>query len=87
MARLARLRIDPAERDARAEDLGRIIELFNQIRAIDTTGVEPLAHPLDAVQRLRADAVTEEVDRGALQRGAPEIEEGMYVVPRVIAPR
>ena len=87
VARLARLRIDPADLDDRARDLGRILELFDRLAAVDTRGVEPLSHPLDATLRLRPDAVTEEVDRTALQRGAPQVEGGMYVVPRVIEPR
>ena len=87
VARLARLRIDPADLDDRARDLGRILELFDRLAAVDTRGVEPLSHPLDATLRLRPDAVTEEVDRTALQRGAPEVEGGMYLVPRVIEPR
>ncbi len=87
VARLARLRIDPADLDDRARDLGRILELFDRLAAVDTRGVEPLSHPLDATLRLRPDAVTEEVDRTALQRGAPAVEDGVYVVPRVIEPR
>ena len=87
VARLARLRIDPADLDDRARDLARILELFDRLAAVDTRDVEPLSHPLAATQRLRPDVVTEEVDRGALQRGAPEVEDGMYVVPRVIEPR
>ena len=87
VARLARLRIDPADLDDRARDLARILELFDRLAAVDTQGVEPLSHPLAATQRLRPDIVTEEVDRAALQLGAPEIEDGMYVVPRVIDPR
>ena len=87
VARLARLRIDPADLDERARDLGRILELFDRLSAVDTRDVEPLSHPVAATQRLRPDVVTEEVDRAALQRGAPEVEDGMYVVPRVIDPR
>lgn len=86
-ARLARLRIDPAELDDRARDLARILELFDRLAEVDTRGVEPLAHPVAAAQRLRPDTVTEKVDREALQRGAPEVRDGMYVVPRVVAPR
>ena len=87
VARLARLRIDPADLDDRARDLGRILELFDRLAAVDTRDVEPLSHPLAATLRLRPDAVTEEVDRAALQRDAPEVEDGMYLVPRVIEPR
>ena len=87
VARLARLRIAPGELDDRARDLARILELFDRLAAIDTRGVEPLSHPVAESQRLRPDTVTESVDRAALQQGAPEIEDGMYVVPRVIEPR
>ena len=87
VARLARLHIDPADLDDRARDLARILELFDRLAAIDTEGVEPLSHPLAATQRLRPDVVTEEVDRAALQRGAPRVEDGLYLVPRVVAPR
>ena len=51
---------------------------------VDTSGVEPLAHAIDALAGLRADEVTEVVDRAALQAGAPRVEEGYYLVPRVI---
>ena len=87
VARLARLRIDPSDLDTRARDLGRVLELFDRLAAIDTREIEPLSHPFGATQRLRPDVVTEEVDRAALQRGAPQTEDGMYVVPRVIEPR
>lgn len=87
VARLARLRIDPSELDERARDLARVLELFDRLAVVDTRDVEPLSHPLAATQRLRPDVVTETVDRAALQRGAPEIEDGMYVVPQVIEPR
>lgn len=84
IARLARLRIEPEALDARANDLGRILELFDHFAAVDTSGLEPLAHPLVAEQRLRPDEVTEQIDRDALQQGAPEVEDGLYVVPQVI---
>ena len=87
VARLARLRIDPEEIDDRARDLARILDLFDRLAAVDTRGVDPLSHPVAASQRLRPDEVTEPVDRTALQQGAPEVEAGMYVVPRVIEPR
>ncbi len=54
------------------------------MNAVDTTGVEPLAHAIDAVATTRPDAVTEAVDRAALQAGAPRVQEGYYLVPRVI---
>ena len=54
------------------------------MQAVDTDGVEPLAHPLEATQRLRADAVTEENRREAYQAIAPAVEDGLYLVPKVI---
>ena len=87
VARLARLRIDPAELDDRARDLARVLELFDRLAEIDTRDVEPLSHPSGETQRLRPDVVTETVDREAFQREAPETEDGMYVVPRVIESR
>lgn len=87
VAKLARLRIDPLELEDRARDLARILELFDRLAAVDTRGIEPLSHPVAASQRLRPDEVTESVDRTALQQGAPEVRDGMYVVPRVIEPR
>ncbi|MEG7168327.1 Asp-tRNA(Asn)/Glu-tRNA(Gln) amidotransferase subunit GatC, partial [Pseudomonas aeruginosa] len=58
--------------------------LIDQMQAVDTSGVEPLAHPLEATQRLRPDAVTETDHRDAYQTIAPAVEEGMYLVPKVI---
>ena len=87
VARLARLRIQSADLDDRVRDLARVLELFDRLAAVDTRDVEPLSHPLAATQRLRPDVVTEAVDRAALQQGAPQIDDGMYVVPRVIEPR
>ena len=87
VARLAKLDIEAADVENRARDLARILEMFDRLAEVDTEDVEPLAHPRAVMQRLRADVVTEEVDRTALQRGAPEVRDGMYVVPRVIEPR
>ena len=66
------------------QDLDRIIAMVDQMQAVDTENVTPLAHPLDARQRLRQDEVTEEVDRDLYQRGAPATEDGLYLVPRVV---
>ena len=84
LARLAQLALDPEQREQVQQDLVRIIAMVDQMQAIDTNGVEPLAHPLDAVQRLRTDAVTEIVDRDAYQAGAPATADGFYLVPRVV---
>ncbi|MHA7817733.1 MAG: Asp-tRNA(Asn)/Glu-tRNA(Gln) amidotransferase subunit GatC [Pseudohaliea sp.] len=84
LAALARLRIDPGEAPALEASLGRILALVEELSAIDTRGVEPLANPLDAVQPLRADEVTEGNRREAFQAIAPAVEDGLYLVPRVV---
>ena len=84
LSRLAQLALTETERDAVQKDLERIISMVDQMQAMDTDGVEPLAHPLDAQQRLRPDEVTENVDRDLFQKGAPATRDGLYLVPRVI---
>ncbi len=84
LATLARLKLD-AEAAPRAEaDLHNIIGMIDQMQAIDTEGVTPMAHPLDATQRLRNDEVTEQTDVAAFQAVAPATEDGYYLVPRVV---
>ncbi len=65
-------------------DLQRIMAMVDQMQAMDTDAVEPLAHPLDARQRLRADEISEVIDRELLQQGAPATRDGLYLVPRVV---
>ena len=84
LARLAALRLSGAERAAVRADLQRIVAMVDRMRSVDTVGVEPLAHPLDAAQRLRPDERTETVDRTHNQAGAPATRDGLYLVPRVI---
>ncbi|WP_417543979.1 Asp-tRNA(Asn)/Glu-tRNA(Gln) amidotransferase subunit GatC [Marinobacter sp.] len=84
VAVLARIRLDEEQIPALENDLGNILSLVDQLSAADTDNVEPLAHPLDAVQRLRADDVTETNQREAFQAIAPATEDGLYLVPRVI---
>jgi aspartyl-tRNA(Asn)/glutamyl-tRNA(Gln) amidotransferase subunit C len=84
VAQLARLAIDADETPAYQQDLGKILSLVERLQAVDTGGVEPLAHPLEAGARLRPDEVTEADCRQANQQSAPEIENGYYLVPRVI---
>lgn len=84
LSRLAQLALTDKERDAVQKDLERIISMVDQMQAMDTDGVEPLAHPLDAQQRLRPDEVTEKVDRDLFQQGAPATRDGLYLVPRVV---
>jgi len=84
IAHLARLGIDPADIPEYARNLSDILAFIEQLNAVDTAGVEPLAHPLDATQRLRADEVTETVDRENFQQCAPQTGAGLYLVPKVI---
>lgn len=84
IAHLARLRLGDDELPNVIDNLSRIIEFVDQLQAVDTTGVEPMAHPLDMVQRLRADAVTEQDQRDLYQANAPAVEAGLYLVPKVI---
>ena len=84
LARLAQLALDPVDRAKASEDLERIIAMIDAMQAVDTDGVEPLAHPLEATQRLRDDVVTEHVERDRYQAVAPLTEDGLYLVPRVI---
>ena len=84
LAALAALRLTDEERSAACRDLERIIALVNDMQAIDTSEAAPLSHPLDANQRLRADQISESVDRARYQSSAPEARDGLYLVPKVI---
>ena len=84
IAYLARLAIDEQDIPQYTENLSSILQLVDEMQAIDTTGVEPLAHPLDGEQRLRVDEVSEMNHREQLQSVAPATEEGLFLVPKVI---
>lgn len=84
LATLARLSLDENAATRAKQELHNIIDMIDAMQAIDTEGVEPMAHPLDATQRLREDVVTEEVDVAAFQATAPSTEDGYYLVPRVV---
>ncbi|MAY14265.1 MULTISPECIES: Asp-tRNA(Asn)/Glu-tRNA(Gln) amidotransferase subunit GatC [Oceanospirillaceae] len=84
IADLSRLQIDEAQIAEYQKNLSNILDLVDQLSAVDTSSVEPMAHPLDAVQRLRADVVTEENNRDHFQQIAPQTENGYYLVPRVV---
>ncbi|MFP5441033.1 MAG: Asp-tRNA(Asn)/Glu-tRNA(Gln) amidotransferase subunit GatC [Gammaproteobacteria bacterium] len=84
IARLARLSINAAERSEVTARLGSILGMVDRLQAAATAGVAPMAHPLDAVQPLREDRVTETNHRDEYQRIAPATESGLYLVPRVI---
>lgn len=84
LVRLAQLALTDSEQQTVRKDLERIIDMVDQMQAVDTEGVIPLAHPLETQQRLRSDVVTEIVDRDLYQRGAPATQDGLYLVPRVV---
>jgi aspartyl-tRNA(Asn)/glutamyl-tRNA(Gln) amidotransferase subunit C len=88
IAHLARLELSPAESTAMLSQLNGFFGIVAQMSAVDTTGVEPLFTPLSAVQdvalRLRADEVSEGDQRSLNQASAPAVEDGLFLVPRVI---
>lgn len=84
LAELARIQITEDQITATTNSLANVLALVDQLQAADTAGVAPMAHPLDAVQRLRADEVTEINRREAFQAIAPATENGLYLVPKVI---
>jgi len=84
IARLARIELAPGDAEATQAKLNGIFGLIEQMQAVDTTGVAPMSHPQDVIQRLREDKVTETDRREAYQTVAPAAEGGLYLVPKVI---
>jgi aspartyl-tRNA(Asn)/glutamyl-tRNA(Gln) amidotransferase subunit C len=84
IAHLARLAVSDEETDRYARELSNILDLVEQMNAVDTGDVSPMAHPLNMVQRLRADEPTEVDQRELFQGNAPATENGLYLVPRVV---
>ncbi|OAI06042.1 asparaginyl/glutamyl-tRNA amidotransferase subunit C [Methylomonas methanica] len=84
IAHLARLGIAEQDVEHYAKDLSGVLELMTQMGQLNTAGVTPMAHPLDQMQRLREDAVTETDQRDHFQNIAPQTEAGLYLVPKVI---
>ncbi|MEX2132268.1 MAG: Asp-tRNA(Asn)/Glu-tRNA(Gln) amidotransferase subunit GatC [Pseudohongiellaceae bacterium] len=84
IAQLARLKVNDDEAAQVADRISSILALIDKMQTVDTTNVEPLSHPLDAIQRLRTDTVTETNERDYLQKIAPATEAGLYLVPKVI---
>jgi aspartyl-tRNA(Asn)/glutamyl-tRNA(Gln) amidotransferase subunit C len=88
IARLARIALSPAETAATATQLASVFTLIETMLAVDTSGVEPLTTPLAALGafplRLREDVVTQVDQRAAFQKPAPSVEDGLYLVPKVI---
>jgi len=84
IAHLARMSVDSGDVERYAQDLSGILGLVEHMNQIDVRGIDPMAHPLDMSQRLRADVVTEINQRDALQAYAPAVEKGLFLVPKVI---
>lgn len=84
VAQLARIAVDEAEARSVLSQMNDVFGLIEQMQAVDTHGVAPMSHALDVTQRLRGDAVTEPDQRAAFQAVAPQVEGGLYLVPKVI---
>ena len=84
IAELARVSIADHEIGEVTDRISSILEMVSQMQAVDTSAVEPMANPLDATQRLRADVVTETDRHAEFQAIAPAVEDGLYLVPKVI---
>lgn len=84
IAKLAALKLNASDLEATTSTLNNILQLIDNMQAVDTKGIEPLAHPLEITQRLRPDMVTEENHREVYQMIAPSTSEGLYLVPKVI---
>ncbi|NDP48478.1 MAG: Asp-tRNA(Asn)/Glu-tRNA(Gln) amidotransferase subunit GatC [Sulfuriferula multivorans] len=84
IARLARIEIDDSQALASQSQLNTIFDLIATMQAVDTQGIAPMAHAQEVTQRLRADSVTETDHHAAFQAIAPAVENGLYLVPKVI---
>lgn len=84
IATLARLKLSEDEYVESVKKLSKIVDFVDQLSQADTSGVIPMAHPLDVAQRLRPDAVTEPNDRDHYQENAASVTDGLYLVPKVI---
>jgi aspartyl-tRNA(Asn)/glutamyl-tRNA(Gln) amidotransferase subunit C len=84
VAHLARLELEPELVEKYARELSNILDMVGQLARSDTSGTEPMAHPLDMSQRLRPDVVSEPNRRAEFQAHAPAVKHGLYIVPKVI---
>lgn len=84
IANLAKLALSDENIDKYSKELSSILDLVEQMNAVNTDNIQPLAHPTDAVQRLRADVVTETNHREKYMANAPAQEEGLFLVPKVV---
>jgi len=84
IAHLARIEVSDGEAESTLQKLSGILGLIEQMQSVDTTGIVPMSHSQDVVQRLREDIVTETDQRALFQSIAPSVEDGLYLVPKVI---
>lgn len=84
LAKLARIEINDTDTQETAKRISDVLALVDQLQAVNTDGVLPMAHPLDAVQKLRPDVITESNQRESFQSIAPATQDGLYLVPKVI---
>ena len=84
VAHLARLELKPEQVEPYAAQLSRILDMVGELSKVETQGVVPMAHPLAMNQRLRPDAVTEPDRRAEYQAHAPAVQDGLFLVPKVI---
>jgi aspartyl-tRNA(Asn)/glutamyl-tRNA(Gln) amidotransferase subunit C len=84
LAHLARLELAPDEAVAMQRELNDILGMVDRMSAVDTSGIEPMSHPQDVEQRMRDDVVTETDARERFQGAAPQVQDGLYLVPKVI---
>ena len=88
IANLARLALQPGEGERMRTQINGFFSIVQAMQAVDTTGIEPMAHPVAAIQditlRLRPDVVSEPNQRDLNQRSAPAVERGLFLVPKVI---
>jgi len=84
IAHLARLELSADEAAAMQQQMNAILAMVDQMGAVETKGVEPMSHPQEVTQRLREDVVTESDQRELFQSIAPQVEDGFYLVPKVI---
>lgn len=86
LGHLSRILMQDEERAALLQDLRTILRFVDEIKSVQTEGVEPLAHPLDTVQSLRTDSAIDDIEREKYQQIASKTVDGFYVVPKVIDP-
>jgi len=84
IAHLARIEISDAQSEQTLIQLNEIFKLIEQLQAVDTSGIEPMSHPLGGSQRLREDVIGDHPDRDSVMNNAPASQDGLFLVPKVI---